>query len=52
MNTEKINFRVKDLEAKIVQAQDRKARADTRQQEASDQRDIDYLRAQLKELQS
>jgi len=52
MNTKEIKIRIEGFKTKIQQAQARKARADTRQQEANDQRDIDGLRAQLKELES
>jgi len=50
MNTKNSNLRIEELETQIEQAENRKARADTRQQEANDQRDIDNLRAQIKEL--
>ena len=50
MNTQNAKSRIKELETQIEQAQSRKLHADTRQQQASDQRDIDNLRAQLKEL--
>jgi len=50
MNTQNVKSRIEELETQIEQAKNRKARADTRQQEANDQRDIDNLRAQLKEL--
>lgn len=47
MNTQNINSRIKELETKIEQAQNRKLHADTRQQQANDQRDIDSLRAKI-----
>ena len=50
MNSETVKSRIKDLETQIEQAQNRKLRADTRQQADNDQRDIDNLRAKIQEL--
>ena len=50
--TQSLENQIEDLKIKIANTEMCKARANTRQQEVSDQRRIDNLKAQLKELES